>query len=611
VLEELRIADLGVIEDAVLPLGPGFTVLTGETGAGKTMLVTALLLLFGERADTAQVRGGAAQATVDGRIQLNSELPAADGRRLVDEIAERVGEVGGSLDDESVLLLRRVVASGRSRAFVGGAPAPVGVLGQLAERLVTVHGQSDQLRLARPAEQRGALDRFAGLDLGPYRHSFERWREAVERLADRVGRIDELRREAELLDHGLTEIRRVAPLADEDVELAAEAARLAHADGLRMAARSAHDLLLGDPDDPAGDAPDVSAMLAQAVRALNQQAAADPALASLAERAAGLAATAADLGSELSAYRDGLDADPGRLAEIEGRRAELISLTRRYGTGHSLAGGATTAGTVAQVLAWAEAAQQRLSELDVSDEALNALRTEVVDSAAQCAAQAQVLTGRRRVEADRLADAITAELAGLAMPNAQLGIDVRARAAGSGALPLMLTPAGGPPTEVGASADGVDEVEFLLRSHPDAAALPLGRGASGGELSRVMLAVEVCLAGTEPVPTLVFDEVDAGVGGRAAVEVGRRLAALAEGHQVIAVTHLAQVAAFADRHIVVDRPMADGAVNRSDVRVVEGEQRLVELARMLAGTDSATAREHAAELLSSAQRPSPGRTPTA
>ncbi|MCL2781866.1 MAG: DNA repair protein RecN [Actinomycetia bacterium] len=577
-LEELRIRGLGVIDEAVLPLGPGLTVVTGETGAGKTMVVTGLLLLFGGRADAAAVRSGAARATVDGRLRLAADSPARS----------RVADAGGELDPDGGLSLRRVVgANGRSRAHVGGAPAPIGVLGELAERLVAVHGQADQLRLARPGEQRAALDRFAGADVAPYAAAHDRWRGAVARLAERASRARELAREADLLRHGVAEIDAADPLPGEDGELAALAGRLAHADALRLATRLAHDALLGDPDDPAGDAADVAALLGAARRALAQHADADPALAALGGRIDELAALSADVGAELAEYADGLDADPARLAAVEQRRAVLTGLIRKYAD--------EPVGEIAGVLAWRDAAARRLADLDVSEEALAALAAERDAAAAAAARLAGELSAAREAGAERLAAAVTAELAGLAMPSARLEVRVRPRAPVAGA--PVLTVAG---VERAATADGVDEVEFLLQPHPDAPALPLARGASGGELSRVMLAVEVCLVGTDPVPTLVFDEVDAGVGGRAAVEVGRRLARLAAARQVIVVTHLAQVAAFADCQVVVDKHAGTDpahGVTRADVRVVGGDDRIGELARMLAGDDSPLAREHAAELV--------------
>jgi DNA repair protein RecN (Recombination protein N) len=579
VLEELRIRGLGVIDDAVLPLGPGLTVVTGETGAGKTMVVTGLLLLFGGRADSDRVRAGADQAIVDGRLVLDPS-----GSSSAAAVAAGVADAGGELDDDGSLVLRRVVSpAGRSRAHVGGAPAPVGVLARLSEQLLAVHGQSDQLRLARPAEQRGALDRYAGLDTAPFAAAFERWRAADERLTDRLARTRELQREADLLSAGLAEIEAADPQPGEDVELATEAGRLTHSDGLRLAARQAHDALMGDPDDPSTEAADVTSLLAVAGRALSQEAGDDPQLDALARRVTELTGLAADLGSELSQYVDRLDADPARLATVQDRRAVLTALTRRY------------AEDIDGVLAWAQQASEQLRDLDVSDSALAALAAERDAAAGEASELALELRTNRLAAADRLAAAVTGELTGLAMPSAQVRIAVRPRAPITGSPVLDV---GGAPA--GVSPNGADEVELLLRAHPDAPELPIQRGASGGELSRVMLALEVSLADTDPVPTMVFDEVDAGVGGRAAVEVGRRLARLARDRQVLVVTHLAQVAAYADRHIVVDKSGADG-VTRSDVRLVQGADRTVELSRMLGGHDSSTARDHAAELLALAK----------
>jgi DNA repair protein RecN (Recombination protein N) len=580
VLDELRIRGLGVIDEAVLPLGPGLTVVTGETGAGKTMVVTGLLLLFGGRADTARIRAGTDQASVDGRLELAGESAVAD----------RVRSAGGDLDNGNELILRRVVnANGRSRAYVGGAPAPIGVLAELADELVAVHGQSDQLRLVRPTAQRAALDRYAGIDPEPFAGAYVRWRAAAAELADRTGRAAELRRESDLLAHGIAEIEAAAPEPGEAQELAHLAARLGHADTLTIAARAAHDALLGDPSDPTAEASDVSQLLGSVGRTLAQQQGADDELDALAARLTDLSALAADLGAEFGAYAEQLDADPARLEHVESRRAVLGGLVRKYcdEPEPSLEG----------VLRWADAARERLRSIDVSDEAIGALRARCDAAAAEVATLAGQMSAHRREAADELAAAVTAELAGLAMPEAVLQVAVTPRAATAG-LPSVVLDG----TETAVAADGIDDVALLLQPHHGAPALPVGRGASGGELSRVMLALEVCLVGTDPVPTLVFDEVDAGVGGRAAVEVGRRLARLARQRQVLVVTHLAQVAAFADRHIVVDKPASEGGsgVIASDVRLVTDEGRVAELARMLAGSDTATAREHAAELLDDA-----------
>ncbi|MGH8963431.1 MAG: DNA repair protein RecN [Jatrophihabitantaceae bacterium] len=579
-LEELHIRGLGVIDDAVLPLGPGLTVVTGETGAGKTMVVTGLLLLFGGRADSARVRSGAEQASIDGRLELGAGS----------DVIGRVRDAGGELDDERALVLRRVVtAAGRSRAYVGGAAAPVAVLGELAEHLLVVHGQSDQLLLTRPARQRDALDRFADVDLGNFRESYRQWREADTTLRERTEHAAVLRREADLLAHGLAEIEAADPQPGEDAELGALAGRLADADALRLAAGGGHNALLGDADTPMGEAADVAGLLGGLSRTLGQVAGADPQLDELAARVSDLAELAVDLGADFGTYAEQLDADPGRLDEIEARRAVLNTLVRKYGD-HGQA-------DVAAVLRWSQQAAARLDRIDVSDEALAALAA-ARDAAARHTAELAIeVTGARRRAAETLAKGVTAELAGLAMGSSVVTIDVRRRTPSAGSAVLEID---GADSAVG--PDGADEVEFCLRSHPDAPTLPLARGASGGELSRVMLAIEVCLAGSDPVPTMVFDEVDAGVGGRAAGEVGRRLARLACDRQVIVVTHLAQVAAFADRHVVVDKPAHhESRVVASDVRVVTGPDRVVELARMLGGTDSGTAREHAAELLSSAE----------
>ena len=580
-LDELRIHGLGVIDDAVLPLGPGLTVVTGETGAGKTMVVTGLLLLFGGRADSARVRTGRTQATVDGRLVL----PAASAA------AERVRAAGGELDDGELVIRRVVSAAGRSRAYAGGTAVPAAVLSELAENLLAVHGQSDQLRLVRPAAQRNALDRFAGIDLHGYIEAYTDWRALDAELLDRTARAGELRRESELLQHGLAEIEAADPQPGEAAELAVIAGRLAHADTLRLAARAAHAAVLGDPDDPLDRAGDVVSLLGSGARGLDVPDADDPELAAIGRRMSELAALAADLGAELREYADALDTDPARLEQLEQRRAVLGALIRRYCD--------EPEPSVEGVLRWAGRARERLAGLDVSDEALATLRERRDAAAAGVAGIAGDLSRRRRDAAHRLGHDVTGELAGLAMPTARVDVRVVDRAA-VGGVPALVVDG----REVSVGPEGADEVEIMLAAHPGAPALPVGRGASGGELSRVMLALEVCLVDSEPVPTLVFDEVDAGVGGRAAIEVGRRLALLAGDKQVLVVTHLPQVAAFADRQIVVDKSLDPevSAVTASDVRLLDDEQRVGELARMLAGSDSATAREHATELLRDAAR---------
>ncbi len=580
-LSEIRIRGLGVIEDVTLELGPGLTVVTGETGAGKTMVVTGLHLLFGGRADPARVRSGSGRAVVDGRLRLPPDSP----------VLARALEAGAEVDEDGDLLVSRAIAvEGRSRAYLGGSAVPASLLGELAEGVLAVHGQSDQLRLLKPAEQRASLDRYGALarQVEKHRAAYARWRTLADDLADRTARARELAREADGLRTGLAEIAAVEPQPGEDTQLAVEAEKLAHADALRLAAREAHLALAGDPDDPAADGVDMNALLGRARRALAHESAADPELAALEKRLDELAYLVSDIGTELASYGERLDADPARLAAVEDRRAALKALTRKYGQ---------VEGSVEEVLAWAGTAAERLATLDVSEDALAALAAERDAARDETARLTAELSAARHDAADRFGTAVTVELAGLAMPRAVVSVDVHAKPATGDGPAIDL--AG---ERVAIGPDGVDEVEVLLQPHPGAPPLPVQRGASGGELSRVMLAIEVVFAGSDPVPTMVFDEVDAGVGGRAAVEVGRRLARLAADHQVLVVTHLPQVAAYADAHVVVDKADSDGAlVTRSDVRALDDAGRVVELARMLAGQDdSELGRAHAEELLATA-----------
>ncbi|MER6519611.1 MULTISPECIES: DNA repair protein RecN [unclassified Streptomyces] len=569
----MRIRSLGVIDDAVVELSPGFTAVTGETGAGKTMVVTSLGLLLGGRADPALVRIGAKAAVVEGRIVLRPGAPAA----------LRAEEAGAELDDGALLISRTVSAEGRSRAHVGGRSVPVGLLAELADDLVAVHGQTDQQGLLRPARQRQALDRYAGgsvaVPLEKYTGAYRRLRAVAVELDTLVTRARERAQEADLLRFGLDEIAAVEPLPGEDAELSAEAERLGHAESLASAAQAAHAALAGNPEDPEGI--DANTLVAGAHRALESVRSHDPALGALAERIGELGILLADVAGELAGYADDLDADPLRLAAVEERRAALTQLTRKYGD------------SIDSVLEWAEQGSERLLELDGDDERIAELTAERDGLRVELSQLAQALTDARMDSAARFASAVTAELASLAMPHARVTFDIRQIEDPEGVEVGGRTVAYGP--------SGADEVELLLAPHPGAQPRPIAKGASGGELSRVMLAVEVVFAGSDPVPTYLFDEVDAGVGGKAAVEVGRRLAKLAKSAQVVVVTHLPQVAAFADRQLLVEKTV-DGSVTRSGVTVLEGEDRIRELSRMLAGQeDSETARAHAEELLATAR----------
>jgi DNA repair protein RecN (Recombination protein N) len=576
-LAEMRIQGLGVIDEATLQLDPGFTVVTGETGAGKTMVVTGLHLLSGGRAEASRVRSGASRAVVEGRFNIPPDSRAA--KVAMDAAAEPD-------EDGSLIALRTVGSDGRSRAHLGGRSVPVGVLAELAEELIAVHGQNDQLRLMHPAEQRGVLDTFAGdavaKALAEYRSTRAEWIEVAEELRERTARARELAQQAEMLKMGLQEIEAVDPKSGEDTELVDEARRLQDVDLLREAASGAHYALSGNLDDPS-DGAGAMGLVDEARRRLAGSE--DPRLRDLEPRLTEASVLLSDASTELSTYLESLEADPGRLEQVLARQSELKLLIRKY------------AADLDGVLAWAQEAAGKLSGLDTSDEALASLAQRRDALAAELARHAASLTEERERAAVELAQEVTAELSGLAMGQSAIDVAVRPRLASADDTYALQV--GG--SLLNAGPDGVDDVELRLRAHDGAVPLPVHKAASGGELSRVMLAIEVVLAHADPVPTMVFDEVDAGVGGRAAVEIGRRLARLARSHQVVVVTHLAQVAAFADRHLVVDKS-SKGGLTRSGVKVLDEQDRVVELARMLAGMESTeTGRAHAEELLAVAE----------
>ena len=557
-LEEIRISQLGVIDSSTLELGPGLTVITGETGAGKTMVVTALGLLLGARADSGAVRSGATTARVEGVV--DAEHLAA--------FAAAVEEAGGEVEDGRVLLARNLSAEGRSRAFVGGASVPVARLAEVASELVAVHGQSDQHRLLQQRAQREALDRFGGRSLTglltTYADLFQRLNATERELEEVVASARERAREADLLRFGLGEIEAVSPAAGEDVELAAEESRLGFADTLRTAAESARESLSSEE----GSA-DALATTSAARTLLDGVREHDPEAGELADRLAEITYLLSDVAADVASYAARLDTDPARLAAVSERRSALTALTRKYGD------------TIDEVLAWADGSAARLLDLDGTDERIEALRADQERLGAELATAAAALSAARTEAAGRLSTQVTDELVLMAMPDARLEVAVT-------------------PSER-YTASGADDVELLLAANVGSGPRPLHKGASGGELSRVMLALEVALAGTSPVPTFVFDEVDAGVGGAAAVEVGRRLAQLARTAQVLVVTHLPQVAAYADRHVLVEKS-DDGTVTSSGLTVLDDAARERELSRMLAGlSDSDTALAHARELLEVAQ----------
>ncbi|HYZ67374.1 MAG TPA: DNA repair protein RecN [Mycobacterium sp.] len=578
-LAEIRIESLGAISTATAEFDRGFTVLTGETGTGKTMVVTGLHLLGGARADATRVRSGAARAVVEGRF-TTTEIGEGVASR-VDEVLESSG--ADRDDDGSVIAARSVSRDGPSRAFLGGRSVPAKSLSTFTTELLALHGQNDQLRLMRPEEQRAALDRSVDIEpqLKRYRRVRDDWLDARRDLADRKQRARELVQEADRLKFGLNEIDTVAPEPGEDDALVADIRRLSELDALREAAQTARAALSGLDDDPS-DASAVNS-LAHAKAAL--EATDDAALQRLGGQLASTLAVITDVSTELGDYLSELPSDASTLEAKLARQGELRTLTRKY------------AADIDGVLRWAHESRERLSQLDVSEEALAELERRVDELEAKVVSAATELTKARTKAAKGLAKAVTAELAGLAMADAEftVAVDVIPARADDSA-PLTL-PSG---ATVHAGHAGVDAVEFGFAAHRGTDVLPLSKSASGGELSRVMLALEVVLAASAEGTTMVFDEVDAGVGGRAAVQIGRRLARLARTHQVIVVTHLPQVAAYADVHLVVD---SGGGKNKSSgVRRLDDDDRVAELARMLAGLgESDSGRAHARELLDAAQ----------
>ena len=552
-ITELRIADLGVIKDATIGLHPGLTVVTGETGAGKTMVVSGLGLLLGGRADPRSVRGGSERARVEGRFKIENP-----------ELAQRASLAGGQLDDDELIVARHVTAAGRSRAYLGGAQVPAGFCAELTAELVRIYGQSEQERLTEAGRQLQLLDRFAGAAvLEPLSRYSDLWSEdraARAQLAQLRAEAQSRAREIDLLRFGLEEIERIGPGPAEDVALAAEAVRLQSADDLRDSAHSAVQALAG-PEDEAGGA---LAMLYAARKAFESAVSRDAAAAPLGDRLAEASYQLTDLTADLVRYLEGLDSQPGRLEKIAERRAQLSTLTRKYGT------------TCDEVLQWAADSASRLTHLEQSDERIATLTERVAQLSDELTSLAAEIGTARREAAARFSELVLVELAALAMPHARLSFEVAS-------------------ADLGPS--GADRVGLMFAANPGNELRSLGRVASGGELSRVRLALEVVLAAEREAVTLVFDEIDAGVGGKVAVEVGRRLARLSQHTQVVVVTHLAQVAAFADRHYVVVKA-DDGQVTTSGVVPVADEDRAVELARMMAGletTDSALA--HAGELV--------------
>jgi DNA repair protein RecN (Recombination protein N) len=555
-IEEISIRDLGVIADAKLQFGPGLTVLTGETGAGKTMVLTALGLLLGERSDTSAIRQGQDQTFVEGRWLIPNH---ANAKQLV-------AEAGGVIEDGQLLVNRIVSRDGRSRSAIGGASAPVNILSSLGEQLVAVHGQSDQIRLKSAVAQREALDQFSGVAalLSKYRDAFESWKALEHRLTELRNASASKAAEIEQLKSATEELERLNAQPGEDSLLAEKAQRLTHSEELRIAAAEAHELISSENEQT-----DAIGLVGKARRVLEAAAVNDPELGKLAETLRELGFQLGESAATLSGYLASSESGGAEeLDRVQQRRAELTSAMKKYGP------------TLDDVLAYFETASKRLLDLDSSDEQIGAMETELEKLFEQVKDLAGQVTAVRKHAALRLEAAVTEELKTLAMGGATLVVSVV--------------------EGTDYQAHGVDQVSIQLAAYPGAEPRPIGKGASGGELSRIMLAIEVVLARTEQALTFIFDEVDAGVGGAAATEVGRRLAQLAKVAQVIVVTHLGQVAAFANQHLRVMKTVGE-QYTASDVVSLSGEERVEEIARMLSGlAQSDTAKASARELMAQA-----------
>ncbi|MEN9954218.1 MAG: repair protein RecN [Actinomycetota bacterium] len=549
-IEAIGIRNLGVIESAQLELKPGFTALTGETGAGKTMVLNALSLLLGGRADSSSVRTGQPQLFVEGSWHITDP-----------ELIQAIEDLGGEVDSNTLIVNRTVTADGRSRAALGGAQTPAGALADLASKLVTVHGQSDQLRLRSLAAQRDALDEFGGVAVSQAKDSYAASFLAFKELQARLERLQSAassdQRRVEELRELLTEIEKLSPVEGDLEDIEERINRLANVESLRINAATAHDAL-------AESEPSALELLGLASRALEQSS--DGELRELGTRLREATAAASDISADLASFLIDLEADPAQLEQLQMRKAALVQLERRVGMG------------LAEVLAAIPGWQSELLDLDSSDEQVERLEQQLASTLSQLSIDAGKLSQLREAAAQRLSTLVATELNDLAMQGSRFSVN--------------LAPLGD------FEASGRDRIEFLL-SNAGSEPRPLAKGASGGELSRIMLAIELVLAGDHPMPTMIFDEVDAGVGGQAAVELGRRLRRLSENTQVIVVTHLPQVAAFAHQQIKVAKEVS-GEITKSSVQLLGPEDRTRELARMLSGNpDSEVALQHAEELLKS------------
>ena len=563
-LEEISIRGLGVIENATLELGPGFTVLTGETGAGKTMVLTALSLVLGGKADSSLVRIG------------QERLVASATFRVQPKVEEIASDMGASIEDGELILSRTLNVQGKSRASAGGVSVPASVLSDLGEELIEIHGQAASMSITKVAKQREILDRYAGSQFTEvhdhYKVAFEEYNNLKAKIAALKSNAAGREKEIAALEEFSSAFKKIKPQAGEASSLVTEIIRLSSVESLRTSVGESVSLLLTEESG-------VVDALAAAKRSLESVADKDPLINEILASVTDSFFQLSEAAQSAHSYLEDLEADPLRLDNAQARRAELNSFLKRF------AAPGEADDQISELALRHELVAETIADLTGGEDRLAQMEEELELLFGQLSARSQILSEVRKDFATQLSAAVTDEIHMLSMPHTQFFCVVSSPEYVQKLSPSVFT------------TTGADEVSMLLQAHRDGPLVQVAKGASGGELSRVMLALEVVLAESEPVGTYIFDEVDAGVGGKAAVEVGRRLRELSQHAQVIVVTHLPQVAAWADSHFVV-RKNDDGAVSQSDVVRVTGDLRIEEIARMLAGQeDSQSAREHAAELL--------------
>lgn len=568
-IEELQITNLGIIASACIPFGPGLNVLTGETGAGKTMVLNSVQLLTGARGSAQFVKSGASRCDVASTFAVSTDWVAEFRSDLTDK--------GAILDEresspDALIISRELTNQGRSKAFLGGKYVPVGAIVDITRSLIAVHGQAEQIRLRDPQEQLVLLDRAGGQERVSEVHEFQvarrNWRALVKTRNSLISDRGENALKAQLLSAGIAEIQQISPEIDEDIQLQTTLNVLRNAEAIRSLIQSARETLTERDSGPLT----VISQLAAVAKDIDLAAELDPSVKAYGERINSVLSEVIDIDAELADQARALDADPVRLETMEQRLASIKGLMKKYGP------------SISDIHEWSRKAQEQLPRLQISDQDIAQLEIEIDLAQQELVRLGNLLTSARRKSAAELGEKIEQELRQLAMPRALISIEVKTQSE---------------PTKW--SRSGADSIEFMIAADGGGQFRPMGLSVSGGELSRLMLAIEVALSSEHAVPTMIFDEVDAGIGGEVAVEVGRRLARLAERVQVIVVTHLPQVAAFAQTHFVVQKSTSSGEVNTT-VTEVKGDDRTREITRMLSGLpDSTSGAAHAEELLAMAR----------